>query len=393
VDEQAFRAEVRAALSGRLRSKSGDAGFSFLGAGQDDLEAGRSLLATLADGGWAVPTWPAQWGGRDATPEQAGIIATELARFEVPDLYPFMVGTALVGPTILTHGSEAQKARWLPSIASGEEIWCQLFSEPDAGSDLAALSCRAIRDGDVWRVTGQKVWSSRAHYSKWGLLLARTDVEVPKHAGITAFGLDMEAPGVSVRPLRQMNGDVHFNEVFMDDAAVADADRIGEVGDGWRVAITTLMHERGTLGPGGGPGRRELVELVRRAGSASDPLVRQRVASVVSALQVGQLTNLRARGAMQSGRPPGPEGSGAKLRGAGAIKGLADLAVDLAGLGGLVGEDEWLTLFLTAPSISIRGGTDEIQRNILGERVLGLPPEPRPDKGVPFKEVPRSSPS
>jgi alkylation response protein AidB-like acyl-CoA dehydrogenase len=396
VNEQALRSEVRAALSERLRPKSRDAGFSFLGAGQDDLEAGRVLLSALADGGWAVPTWPAEWGGREASPEQAAIIAQELSRFEVPDLYPFMVGLSLVGPTLLTHGTDSQKARWLPSIASGAEIWCQLFSEPDAGSDLAALSCRAVRDGDVWRVTGQKVWSSRAHYSRWGLLLARTDPDVPKHAGISAFALDMTVPGVEVRPLRQMNGDVHFNEVFMDDAVVADSDRIGDAGAGWGVAITTLMHERGALGPGGGPGRRELIELVRRAGAAGDPLVRSRVASVVSELEVGRLTNLRAREARRAGRPPGPEGSGAKLRGASAIKVLADLAVDVEGLGGLVssvGEDEWLTLFLTAPSISIRGGTDEIQRNILGERVLGLPGEPRVDKGVPFKEVPRSAPS
>jgi acyl-CoA dehydrogenase len=388
------RAEVRAALAERLQPKGDDSAFSFLGAGQDDLDAGRRLLATLADGGWGVPTWPSRWGGRDATPQQAAVIAQELARFEVPDLYPFMVGTALVGPTVLAHGTEEQKARWLPAIASGEEIWCQLFSEPDAGSDLAALASRAVRDGDTWRVTGQKVWSSRAHYSRWGLLLVRTDPSVPKHAGITAFALDMTVPGVEVRPLRQMNGDVHFNEVFMDDAVVADSDRIGDVGDGWRVALTTLMHERGALGPGTGPGRRELLDLVRAAGVAGDALVRQRAAGVVSQLEVGRLTNLRARAAMQAGRPPGPEGSGAKLRGAAAIKGMADLALDVEGLGGLLstaGEDEWLTLFLTAPSISIRGGTDEIQRNILGERVLGLPPEPRPDKGVPFKEVPRSA--
>jgi alkylation response protein AidB-like acyl-CoA dehydrogenase len=236
------------------------------------------------------------------------------------------------------------------------------------------------------------VWSSRAHYSKWGLLLARTDPDVPKHAGITAFALDMTVPGVEVRPLRQMNGDVHFNEVFMTDALVDDGDRIGEVGDGWRVAITTLMHERGALGPGGGPGRDELVSLAHAVGRGDDPVVRERVAQVVSQLTVGRLTNLRAREARRAGRPPGPEGSGAKLRGARTIKALDDLAIDLEGLGGLSGEDEWLTLFLTAPSISIRGGTDEIQRNILGERVLGLPPEPRPDKGVPFKEVPRSAP-
>src|SRR4051812_42253242 len=209
MDEQAFRAEVRAALSARLQERRAGAGFSFLGAGQDDVEAGRSLLATLADGGWSVPTWPAQWGGRDATPEQAAIIAQELSRFDVPDLYPFMVGLSLVGPTLLTHGTDSQNARWLPAIASGDEIWCQLFSEPDAGSDLAALSSRAVLDGDVWRVSGQKVWSSRAHYSAWGLLLARTDADVPKHAGITAFALRMDAPGVEVRPLQQMNGDTH----------------------------------------------------------------------------------------------------------------------------------------------------------------------------------------
>ena len=393
MDEEAFRVEVRDALSSRLQARRADAGFSFLGAGQDDVEAGRALLAALADGGWGVPTWPAAWGGRDATPEQAAIIAQELARFEVPDLYPFMVGLALVGPTLLAHGTPAQHARWLPAIASGEEIWCQLFSEPDAGSDLAALAARAVPDGDVWRVSGQKVWSSRAHYSRWGLLLARTDPAVPKHAGITAFALDMTVPGVEVRPLRQMNGDAHFNEVFMTGAPVADADRIGEVGDGWRVAITTLMHERGALGPGAGPGRRELIDLARARGRADDALARQRTAAVVSQLEVGRLTNLRAREARRAGRPPGPEGSGAKLRGAAAIKAMADLAIDVEGLAGLVGEDEWVTLFLTAPSISIRGGTDEIQRNILGERVLGLPPEPRLDKGVPFKEVPRSAPS
>jgi acyl-CoA dehydrogenase len=391
MDENAFRIEVRDALGSRLQHRRADTGFSFLGAGQDDVEAGRALLGALADGGWGVPTWPAAWGGRDATPEQAAIVAQELSRFEVPDLYPFMVGLALVGPTLLAHGTAEQHARWLPAIASGAEIWCQLFSEPDAGSDLAALAARAVPDGDVWRVSGQKVWSSRAHYSRWGLLLARTDPSVPKHAGITAFALDMTAPGVDVRPLRQMNGDTHFNEVFMTDAPVADADRIGEVGDGWRVAITTLMHERGALGPGTGPGRRELIDLVRRTGRADDALVRQRTAAVVSQLEVGRLTNLRAREARRAGRPPGPEGSGAKLRGAAAIKAMADVAVDVEGLAGLIGEDEWLTLFLTAPSISIRGGTDEIQRNILGERVLGLPPEPRPDKGVPFKEVPRSA--
>ena len=320
------------------------------------LEEGRAFLAARAAAGAITPG--------------------DLARPGVPDLYPFLVGLALVRPVLVAHGTPDQHARWLPKIETGEEVWCQLFSEPDAGSDLAALSTRAVRDGDDWRVTGQKVWSSRAHYSKWGLLLARTDPSVPKHKGITAFAIDMTAPGVEVRPLVQMNGDRHFSEVFLTDAPVPDEDRIGAVGEGWGVAITTLTHERGALGPGGGPGRRELLDLVGASGRGLDPLVRQRVADVVTRMHLGRLVQTH--------------GSARKLFGSHTIKALAALAVDVQGLGGIGGEDEWLTLFLTAPSISIRGGTDEIQRNILGERVLGLPPEPRLDKSVPFSEVPRS---
>jgi alkylation response protein AidB-like acyl-CoA dehydrogenase len=356
-----------------------------LGAGSDDLDAGRAFLATLAAGGLAAPTWPVDYGGMGATPEQAGIVNDELSAFERPDLYPFMVGISLVGPTVLTHGTDEQKKRWLGAIRSGEEIWCQLFSEPDAGSDLAGLRCRAVRDGDQWRVGGTKVWSSRAHYSRWGLLLARTDWSVPKHAGITAFALDMTAPGVEVRPLRQMNGDLHFNEVFLTDAPMADDCRIGAEGEGWRVAITTLMHERASIGGGWGVTRDQLVGLGTRAGVG--PVERDRLAAVFADLEVARFTGLRAKAAARAGRPPGPEGSGGKLRMSATLKALADLALDGAGPGGVVGapgDDDWQTLFLTAPSLSIRGGTDEIQRNILGERVLGLPPEPRPDKDGPF---------
>ena len=375
-EESAFRAEVGAFLEARLELRRADSRMSVMGSADDRVDEGRALLAQLDEGGWAVPTWPVEHGGRAATATQAGIFHQELARYETPDLYPFMVGISLVGPTLLTHGTAAQQARWLPAIRTGEEIWCQLFSEPNAGSDLAGLEARATRDGDEWRVTGQKVWSSRAHYSKWGLLLARTDPSVPKHKGITAFAIDMTAPGVEVRPLVQMNGDRHFSEVFLTDAPVPDEDRIGAVGEGWGVAITTLTHERGALGPGGGPGRRELLDLVGASGRGLDPLVRQRVADVVTRMHLGRLVQTH--------------GSARKLFGSHTIKALAALAVDVQGLGGIGGEDEWLTLFLTAPSISIRGGTDEIQRNILGERVLGLPPEPRLDKSVPFSEVPRS---
>jgi alkylation response protein AidB-like acyl-CoA dehydrogenase len=382
-EEAAFRASVRADLDARLPRRVDRAVPMVLGAGSDDLEAGRQFLAVLADVGLGAPTWPAEFGGIGATPDQAAIVAEEMAAFERPDLYPFMVGVSLVGPTVLTHGSDEQKARWLPAIRSGAEIWCQLFSEPDAGSDLAGLTARAVLDGDTWRVSGSKVWSSRAHYAQWGLLLARTDSSVPKHQGITAFGLDMRVPGVEVRALRQMNGDTHFNEVFLDEAPIADDCRIGGVGEGWRVAITTLMYERSSIGGGYGVGRDQVLELGRRAGG--DPLVRHRLAGVISQMEIAKWTAMRARAAARAGRPPGPEGSGGKLRMSDTLKELGDVALDIDGMAGVAEASDWQTMFLTGPSLSIRGGTDEIQRNILGERVLGLPPEPRPDKEGPFR--------
>jgi alkylation response protein AidB-like acyl-CoA dehydrogenase len=396
-DEDEFRREVRAALAARLTPRHAGGPFTVLGAGNDDLEAGRAYLHALADGGWAVPTWPTEYGGLGVTPTQAAIVTQEFSRFDVPDLYPYMIGLAIAGPTLVAHATPEQCARWLPAIRTGDEIWCQLFSEPDAGSDLASLATRAERDGDRWRVTGAKVWSSRAHYSQRGLLLARTDQNVPKHAGITAFALDMQAPGVAVSPLRQMNGDTHFSEVHFDRAPVADADRIDTEGGGWRVARTALAHERGAGAVGGGgwgAGLADrLVDLVRRRGAAADPLVRQRLAAAIVELEVARLTARRARDTARAGRAPGPEGSGSKLRGSAGLKVAATLALDVLGpdgIAGVEGDDEWQTLFLTSPSISIRGGTDEIQRNIVGERVLGLPPEPRADVDVPFSELPRT---
>jgi len=396
-DHDELRREVRAALAARLTARRTTDGFTVLGAGSDDLEAGRSYLRALADGGWAVPTWPEEYGGLGAAPTQAAVIAQELARFEVPDLYPYVIGLAIAGPALVTHATPEQCARWLPAIRTGDEIWCQLFSEPDAGSDLASLATRAERDGDQWRVIGSKVWSSRAHYSQRGLLLARSDPGVPKHAGITAFALDMHAPGVTVSPLRQMNGDTHFSEVHFDHAPIADADRIGAAGSGWSVARTALAHERGAGAVGGGGWgadlKDRLVDLVRRRGAGDDPLVRQRLAATIIELEVARLTARRARDTARAGRAPGPEGSGSKLRGSAGLKAAASLALDVLGPDGIAaldGDDDWRTLFLTSPSISIRGGTDEIQRNIVGERVLGLPAEPRADVDVPFAELPRT---
>ena len=386
-EEAKFRAEIRGFLEGRLAARREEEHILVMGAGSDDLTSGRAFLATLAEAGLATPSWPRELGGLGATQEQLMIVSQELARFESPDLYPFMVGIGLVGPTLMAHGSPEQLERWLPGIRTGTEIWCQLFSEPDAGSDLAGLSARATRDGDVWHVTGAKVWSSRAHYSKWGLLLARSDPSVPKHAGVTAFALDMEASGVEVRPLKQMNGDTHFNEVFMDGATIPDTDRIGGPGDGWRVAITTLTHERNSIGQGWGSVTRDhILGLARACGVTSDPVRRQQIARLVIQLEINRFMSLRARAAAKAGRPPGPEGSGAKIRNGEFLRDLSRFAVDISGLSGVVGTGEWQTLFLTGPSFAIRGGTDEIQRNILGERVLGLPPEPRVDKDMPFNE-------
>jgi alkylation response protein AidB-like acyl-CoA dehydrogenase len=338
-----------------------------------------------------------EYGGLGASPAQAAIVSQEVARFDVPDLYPYLIGLAIAGPTLVAHATREQCARWLPPIRTGDEIWCQLFSEPDAGSDLASLGTRAERDGDTWRVTGAKVWSSRAQYSRRGLLLARSDPTVPKHAGITAFALDMHAPGVTVRPLRQMNGDTHFNEVHFDGAPVGDADRIGEPGDGWNVARTALTYERGAGALSGGSWgtdlKDRLIALARRRGATADPLVRQRLAATIIELEVARLTARRARDVARAGRH-GPEGSGSKIRGSTGLKAAASLALDLLGPDGIAATEpdgEWQTLFLTSPSISIRGGTDEIQRNIVGERVLGLPPEPRTDVDVPYSQLRRTA--
>ena len=387
-----FQTWVRGELRARLAPRREGETRSVLGAGNDDLAAGRAYLAALEGCGLAVPSWPREYGGLGAAPAQVALVRAELAAFAVPDLYPYLVGLELVGPTLLAHGTPEQCARWLPKIANGEEIWCQLFSEPGAGSDLAGLSTRAVERGDAWEVHGQKVWTSRGAYAQWGLLLARSDPSVRKHAGITAFGLDLRTPGVDVRPLRQMNGDAHFTEVFLDDAVVPDGDRIGTAGEGWRVALTCLSYERGAATAGGSGGLLDVERLVRAArarGLEGDPLVRDALARLVIETRIMVYTARRARDTARAGRP-GPEGSGMKLRGSKLFRDYTALAMRLLGPEAVCDPDGDLqTLFLTAPSLSIRGGTDEIQRNIVGERVLGLPEEPRVDRELPFDRLPR----
>lgn len=405
---EALRRRVEAAVSGLLARRAGGSAQVVLGAGNDDLAPGRALLAKLAPGGFVVPTWPLEHGGMGLDPREAEVVEEVLGGFETADLYPFMVGITLVGPAILEYGNHSQKIRWLPRILDGSEIWCQLFSEPDAGSDLAALSTRAWRsaeDAKRWLVSGSKVWTSRAHYSKWGLLLARTDPSVPKHSGITAFALDMESPGVTVRPLVQMNGDRHFNQVFLQDVVIDDCDRIGAAGEGWAVAVTCLSRERRALAGDQSLSVEHLLSLGTAGDANGDRLARDRLCRAYGASKVLAWSRQRASATRNPGAPPGPEGSAAKLLANRTLKEVADMAMSARGARATVYEggkkhtgthgdsaespvpDEWQALFLLSPSLSIRGGTDEIQKNILGERVLGLMPEPRVEKGRPFGDT------
>ena len=350
-----------------------------LGAGNDDLGPGRDYLAAM--GHWVVAGWPEANGGMGLAGDEAAEVRQALAGLTVPDLYPFAVGLALAGPTLLEHGTPEQQARWLAPIARGETIWCQLFSEPDAGSDLAGLTTRAERDGDLWRVSGAKVWASRAHYADRGLLLARSDWSVPKHAGITVFGVDLRSPGIEVAPLVQMNGDAHFNQVFLDEVEVPDDDRVGPPGAGWGIARSVLALERGggAGAPAAGLGLGDttaLLDVLRETGRASDPLARDRAMRIHS----GAMTR----------RWAGRGTPGAKIAMADGLEASTGLALEALGAAGMLTDGEWGTTFLTAPSLSIRGGTDEIQRNQVGERALGLPREPSVDRDVPFADLPRS---
>jgi alkylation response protein AidB-like acyl-CoA dehydrogenase len=384
--EDEIRAEIGAALSGLGPVRS-----SRMGAGNDDIAVPRGYLRALAPGGWIVPSWPAEFGGRDASPEAAESIRAVLAELPRPDLYPFQVGIDLIGPSLLVHGTGEQKRRWLRSIADGADIWCQMFSEPSAGSDLANVATRARRDGGEWLLTGQKVWTSRASYATWGLVLTRSDPAVPKHKGLTVFAVPMDAPGVTVRALRQMNGDQHFSEVFLEDVRVSDADRVGAVGEGWRVAMTVLANERTGLKDDSGTAASvtdppEWLTELAASGALRDELLRERAMRVYAEECVVRLMQARSAAALKAGGTPGPEGSGHKLRAAAVFKKRAELIKDALGLGGLLSDTPGNVEFLTAPSMSIRGGTDEIQRTIIGERLLGLEREPRVDKDTPWQD-------
>jgi alkylation response protein AidB-like acyl-CoA dehydrogenase len=378
-------------------------------AGHDPAAMPRlEFLRARFDAGLAWVHYPAGLGGQGLPRTFQAAVDAEFVAAGAPDNNPARIGIGLgmAAPTILAYGSEEQKQRWLRPLWTGEEVWCQLFSEPGAGSDLAGLATRAVRDADGWRASGQKVWTSIAHVARWGLLLARTDPDVPKHAGLTYFGLNMDQPGVEVRPLRQLTGEAEFNEVFLTDAVVPDTDRIGGIGEGWRVAQATLMNERIAIGGGAWPREGGMVSLAANAWrehpEARTPGLHDRLIRLWADAEVARLAGARLRQQLAAGTP-GPEGSAAKIVFARLNQELTAFELELAGAAGLT-YDEWtlrrpqtLSFFGRGPGYrylrsrgnSIEGGTSEILRNIIAERVLGLPTEPRIDTKVAWKDLPR----
>ncbi|MEO8713983.1 MAG: acyl-CoA dehydrogenase family protein [Acetobacteraceae bacterium] len=392
-DEAAFRAEARAFLSANARRKEGRARVHRYGdTSAADIAAAKAWQAKKADAGFACITWPTQFGGRAGTPMQQIVWNQEEANYEVPQNI-FLIGLGMCVPTMIAYAKQDDLARFVPPAVRGEEVWCQLFSEPSAGSDVAGLRTRAEKQGDEWVINGQKIWTSGAQYSDWGLLLTRTDPNVPKHAGLTAFFIDMKAPGIEIRPIHQMSGASNFNEVFFTDLRVPDSQRLGAVGQGWKVGITTLMNERLAVGETRRPDATDLLELARGVGALGDSAVRERIAEWHAQSAGLKNTRLRIMTALSRGETPGPENSIAKVVNASMQQGIASFGMDLLGMAGGVMDQELAPMhalfqdaLLSSPGMRIAGGTDEILRNIIAERVLGLPGDIRVDKDQPFNK-------
>jgi acyl-CoA dehydrogenase len=408
---EAFEAEARAFLDANANRKQAERKFVW-GEGSDkvamfeerDRETEKRDVARACawrqkkfDAGFGWITGPAQYGGRQLPNAYERAYQHLEAQYEVPNQGAFTIGLGMVAPTILAHGSDLAKEKYLKAMYRADIVGCQLFSEPGAGSDLASLQTKAERDGDEWVITGQKVWTTGAQFSDIGEIIARTDVDLPKHKGLTGFIVDMHAPGVEVRPLRQMTGGASFNEVFFNEVRVADDHRLGDVNNGWNVALTTLMNERAAIGAGGGGGGginmyQRVIEMVRHYGLDSDPLVRNELANLLIHQKVAGYNNQRAMDKIKAGQLPGPEMSIAKLAGTLNSLRLCDfvskvLGVKLVADSGEWGTYSWSQLILGTPGGRIAGGSDEVMRNIVGERVLGLQKEPGIDSTSPFREL------
>ena len=364
------------------------------------LEQAKVWQKRKYDAGWACIGWAPDFGGRGASAIEEVIWRQEESQYDLPANF-FLIGQGMIGPTLMAWASDEDKARFLPPLASGEEVWCQLFSEPAGGSDLAALRTRAEREGDDWIINGQKIWTSGAHYSDYGVIVVRTDPTVPKHKGLSYFYVDMKAPGVEVKPIKQLTGDSDFNEVYFTDVRVSDSHRLGEVGQGWQVSLTTLMNERAAIGGSFGQmdvslamSVAEEVEIDGRP-ALEDAAVRARIANWYVQEAGLKYTGYRSLTALSRGALPGPENSIGKLVGAPKMQAMSSYLMDLLGASGAIADESLAAkagiiqrAYMGAPGLRIAGGTDEIMANIIAERVLGLPQEPRLDKGIPFNEVP-----
>ncbi|MCW2799794.1 MAG: Acyl-CoA dehydrogenase [Aeromicrobium sp.] len=398
--EAAFRLEARAFLEAHAKPKDaesvGHGGGLVAGsdAEKQHVREAQQWQALLYDNGWAGITWPKEYGGRGGTSVQQMIWNQELAKFDAaPGV--FAQGIGMAGPTLIKHGTDAQKARFLGPMLRGDELWCQLFSEPGAGSDLAALSTKAVQDGDEWVVNGQKVWTSSAHYCDWGILLTRTNIDVPKHQGITYFLVDMRSPGIDIRPLHQITGIAHFNEVFLTDVRIPAENMVGDLNRGWGVTMTTLTSERTLIGGNAAITSADVIKLVKRWGGEHDPVVRDRAAGIITQMEILKYMGLRVQTSISQGTAAGAVSSVLKLGYTKLQTEFNDFAMSLAGAAGMLGADDdpgthrRAQQFLNQWSSKLGGGTDQVQRNIVGERILGLPGDVRADKDVPFKDIPR----
>jgi len=389
--DAAYRATARAWLAQAFPAHEAEAH-------ETPLDAGKAWQARKAAAGYACITWPREWGGGGGTAMEGVIFGQEEARYPVNAGF-FTIGLGMCVPTVMGFADDGTKQRFVRPAVRGDEVWCQLFSEPAGGSDVAAIRTRAVRDGDDWVVNGQKVWTSGAHYSDYGIVLVRTNPDVPKHRGLTMFWIDMREPGVEVRPIHQMSGGSDFNEVFFTDLRVPDSQRLGAVDDGWKVALFTLMNERLAVGNVGGVGPKDILALAREAAGADGPLLADRafrrdLADWWVRAEGLRNTRMRTLTALSKGQVPGPESSIGKLVAANQLREIADAAVDAQDQFGIVSDPALAPLkgafhraALSAPGLRIAGGTDEILRNIIAERVLGLPGEVRTDKEMPFRDL------
>ena len=400
--EAEFRAKCRAWLeaNAELKTKKTNSAKNMNVGNKSLLEAAAEWQKKKYDAGWAMIHWPKEFGGIGATPIERIIWAQEESKFNVPKGV-YEIGLGMAGPVMMEYATDEQKERYLPPMAEGKEIWCQLFSEPSAGSDVAGLRSKAVQDGENWIVNGQKVWTSGAHFSDFGILVVRHDPSLEKHKGLTFFFVDMKSPGIEVKPIKQLTGGSSFNEVYFNDVVIPDSQRLGEIGDGWKVAITTLMNERLAVGDADGVDANEAFELAKKHDKDGEQLidnnaVRESIADWYCEASGLKNTKLRTMSALSRGDTPGPEASITKIVSANKLQAIGNFGMDSSDMSGMVMDEEsdfikFQMAWMGAAGLRIAGGTDEILKNIIAERVLGLPQEARADKGLAFKDIPSGS--